>query len=170
MKNIVALSLIMFAASAFSGEEHKRNAAQLALLDFSESLIAVGSQIDECKEKKQALPYDKINALDLSQESLKSAIAYHYFNADYLCNKQAIAEFLLASEALSALTPDTPQTPEFNEGLQGGNALVSDILVQVLKTKVDYLQIPEQKRLAIAEIAELNQPFDLFVAFEALKL
>ena len=170
MKKIVALSLIMFTASTFAGEEPKRNAAQLALLDFSKSLTAVGSQINECKKKKQALPYDKINALDLSKESLKSAIAYHYFNADYLCNKQVIAEFLLASETVSALAPDTPQAPEFKEGLQGGNALVSGILVQVLKTKVDYLQIPEQKRLAIANIAELNQPFDLFVAFEALKL
>ena len=170
MRNFVVLGLIMFAASAFAGEDPKRSAGQLALLDFSNSLIAVESQIADCKKQKKALPYEKINALQLPKESLKAAIAFHYFNSDYLCNKQAVSEYLLASAVLAQMTPDTPQTPEFKEGLKGGDALVSSILVQVLKAKVDYLELPEQERLALAKIDALNVPFDLFEAFGALKL
>jgi len=170
MRSFVVLGLIIFATSACAGEDPKRSAGQLALLDFSNSLIAVESQIVDCKKQKKVLPYDKINALKLSKVSLKSAIAYHYFNSDYLCNKSAVSEFLLASAVLAQMTPDTPQTPKFKEGLKGGDALVSSILVQVLKAKVDYLEIPEQERLALAEIGELNVPFDLFEAVDALKL
>jgi len=170
MRNFVVLGLIICAASACAGEAPKRNAGQLALLDFSNSLIVVESRILECEKQKKMLPYDKLNALKLSKASLKSAIAYHYFNSSYLCNKQAMSEFLLASAVLAQMAPDTPQTPEFKEGLKGVDALVSSVLVQVLETKVDYLEIPEQDRLALDQISELSNPFDLYEAVDALKL
>ncbi len=168
MRVFVVLGLVLFAAPAFADEDLNQKVGKLAFKDFTHNLAAVGSQIVECDKQKKVLPYDKIRALGLSKEVLKSAIGYHYFNADYLCNKQAISDYLLVSAVLDEIAPDSPLTPEFKEGLKGGDALVISGLVHVFKAKVGYLAIPEKDRAALAEITELDQPFHLHEAIDAL--
>lgn len=170
MKNVVSLCLFFFSAQVLAGGGDDQSAGRLALADFSKSLVAVESQIQACKQQKQLLPYQQIQALKLSKASLKTAIAYHYFNADYLCNKPAIGEYLISSAVLAQVTPNTPQTPEFKKGLQAADNLVSSLMVQMLKAKVDYLALPEEERLALAKVEALRKPFDLFTAVDALGL
>lgn len=168
-KNVFTFGMVLLSSSVFAGGSTSTPEI-LALRAFSESLVSIEKKDVECNDRKKALPYEEIQALGLSKESLKTALKYHFANASYLCVKPEISEFLLATTALKDLAKETPDTKAFKEGLDGGNNLVITHLTQTFRAKADYLSLPESARKSIEGISALQEPFDLMTAAKALDL
>ncbi len=163
------MSVVAICLSTFTlAHPNNLNAVEQAKVKLAVVTSHMNDRMKECNSLEQRLKVKNLKAMGIKKTQLKTIVDYFYFKAQLECTRVQEQEYIYSLIVLNQVQKNTSNTEV--ENYSNLIELVSMQWAKLHLVETEYETLPEKIKIQVANLKELQSPFDGMQAFEDLGL